>query len=693
VGIRRIWDALQLVQILGLSPAAIAGSTTIVTNAASPDVIAASFKNAVRAQYTPDRWRPIAKSVFDPLRRKKRDALVSYLVTSLGLQSSNQLFEYFLVDPGMEPVVQTSRLRLALSSVQTFIDRCFLNLENGNTNLAMNVAPSAIPADLWAWMKRYRVWEANRKIFLFPENWMEPELRLDKTDLFQALESALLQGDVTRDLVEGAFLDYLNNLDVRARLDIVASYLDQDMNTPGNSVLYVLGRTYGQPHQYFFRTYSNGGWSGWQPVSVDIDGDHMALAIWRGRLNLFWLTFVVKAQAPTPKPGQGVQVTSLGINDLERAVSTTPQKQIQIQLHWSDFVQGKWTNRISTDVTKSEQINVGDDFDPRQVHIRVSNKERDSSGNEGAIRVHVDLPGKGPLYWEAKQKANLAQGTTASSYWTYLAEELSPYSNRAFRKTSKNSDPDFRKDYYEPPPPSLYIAPVVDATCYAGASKLTAFFQTAIQSGGAGTPEKADILSTVQNFELLTCSNPVVPPFVRSDDPDYQEAGSLVSPFFFKDTRNPAADPKTSFLDERTFFVEPSLTETVISEWDGWAIAPVKPAIDANLLGQVNVIAQVPVVGPAINPGDPAYSIFPMQDLTDWVTHPAVAITYGGVAIGKTGGVQAGGIASISGISALGSLGATGSMSFVLIGAQGVSLNQIQAAQAISTGLGAFIRS
>src|SRR5437870_13912238 len=30
----------------------------------------------------------------------------------------------------------------------------------------------------WEWLERYRVWDANRKIFLYPENWIEPELRL-----------------------------------------------------------------------------------------------------------------------------------------------------------------------------------------------------------------------------------------------------------------------------------------------------------------------------------------------------------------------------------------------------------------------------------------------------------------------------------------------------------------------------------
>ena len=30
----------------------------------------------------------------------------------------------------------------------------------------------------WKWRKNYRVWDANRRIFLYPENWTEPELRL-----------------------------------------------------------------------------------------------------------------------------------------------------------------------------------------------------------------------------------------------------------------------------------------------------------------------------------------------------------------------------------------------------------------------------------------------------------------------------------------------------------------------------------
>jgi hypothetical protein len=42
----------------------------------------------------------------------------------------------------------------------------------------------------WEWGKNYRVWEANRKVFLYPENWIEPELRLSRPTLGELREIA-----------------------------------------------------------------------------------------------------------------------------------------------------------------------------------------------------------------------------------------------------------------------------------------------------------------------------------------------------------------------------------------------------------------------------------------------------------------------------------------------------------------------
>jgi hypothetical protein len=219
--VQRLWDALQVVERFGVSVPSIFGWTAIV-GAALPEQrfeIARDLKAAIKARFEPEAWQRVAQPMFDTLRRRQRDALTAYVMHKRRLARVEQLYEYFLIDPGMEPVVQTSRIRLALGSVQLFIQRCLLNLEN-------EVHPSAINAKQWEWMKRYRVWEANRKIFLFPENWLEPEFRDDKTHLFRELEGTLLQGDVSSDLAEDAFLGYLKKLEELARLDIVGMHFE-----------------------------------------------------------------------------------------------------------------------------------------------------------------------------------------------------------------------------------------------------------------------------------------------------------------------------------------------------------------------------------------------------------------------------------------------------------------------------------
>ena len=79
----------------------------------------------------------------------------------LRLRGPADLYAHFLVDVEMAPCMLTSRLVLATNSVQLFVQRCLLNLEPG-------VAFSAEDHKMWEWMKNYRVWEANRKIFLYP---------------------------------------------------------------------------------------------------------------------------------------------------------------------------------------------------------------------------------------------------------------------------------------------------------------------------------------------------------------------------------------------------------------------------------------------------------------------------------------------------------------------------------------------
>ena len=86
--------------------------------------------------------------------------------------------------------------------------------------------------------------EANRQIYLFPENWLVPALRDDKSPFFTELESDLLQTDLTMASAENSFLNYLYKLDEVARLDLVGLCLqDKSDGDLADDVVHLFGRT------------------------------------------------------------------------------------------------------------------------------------------------------------------------------------------------------------------------------------------------------------------------------------------------------------------------------------------------------------------------------------------------------------------------------------------------------------------
>ena len=176
----------------------------------SPDLtIATELQNALRSLYEESNWHKVLQPVYDSLRGDLRDALVDYVLGALNksaatahIDTPDKLFEYFLIDPLMEPCMKTSRIKQALSSTQLFVNRCLLNLEDG-------VSPSSIKSEEWEWKKRYRVAEAAKKVFLHPENWLDPSLRTTKSAEFKELEGELAQSDLNNDLATMAILGYL----------------------------------------------------------------------------------------------------------------------------------------------------------------------------------------------------------------------------------------------------------------------------------------------------------------------------------------------------------------------------------------------------------------------------------------------------------------------------------------------------
>lgn len=237
---------------------------------------------AIAASHAGPAWADVATPVEDGLRKLRRDAYVAWL-TGTGRRWENdpgKLAGDALFDPGMNPDVATSRLLFATAAVQRFVQRVQLNLE------PVTKPWTAEAEEKWVWMKQYRVWEAARKVFFYPENWLDPELLTNKTPLFEDLSDAL-QGDaISGEQIEAAYFQYLDGLVQVANLEIV-SHLTADVD--GETCRYVLGRTkMASPTYWIRRRRQTRVWTPWKRVDIDAGTNATTLFFDGRRLMIVW---------------------------------------------------------------------------------------------------------------------------------------------------------------------------------------------------------------------------------------------------------------------------------------------------------------------------------------------------------------------------------------------------------------------
>lgn len=307
----------------------------------------------------------------DELRDRQRTALVQFLlhhkeIKKLKLLDADHLFEFFLIDVQMGAKLQTSRMKQAISTVQLFIQRCNLGLEK---SVNSGVVCAGVSQVRWKYMAKYTLWEANRKLFLYPENWIDPTLRDNKTDLFKTLEASIMQNNVDMETISNAIKAYVYGVNEIASLEVQA-YVWQKIDEKTKWKFHFFGRTRNAPYQYYYRSLDvdNGksrtmSWDPWTKIDVDIPsletdidgkslrvpGAYLIPVINRGRLFLYIPHFMLQSESDRVQSqgesGQKVTFKEIGNKP---AVEATPKKHWEIRLGHTEFRNGKWSaKRIS----------------------------------------------------------------------------------------------------------------------------------------------------------------------------------------------------------------------------------------------------------------------------------------------------------------------------------------------------------
>jgi hypothetical protein len=286
---------------------------------------AKTMRRALKTRYAEADWFGVLRGIYDRLRGPKRDALVAYLLAvNPSLTSVDDLYESLLIDVQMSSCMATTRIVQAHATVQLFVQRCLMGIER---RCVADVRADTGWAQ-WQWMANYRVWEANVKVFLWPENYLFTDGRDDRTELFEALDNTLKQSPLTDIAVEDAAAAYLDGLDEIALLDVMACHYESGADT-----LHVFGRSRGgDPPIFHYRRFERERtWTPWERVPLDITSEHLLAFERNERLMVAWPTFTIEANTEvemeiTPTP----------------STTPPPQKRMKIQLSVSERVNGRW---------------------------------------------------------------------------------------------------------------------------------------------------------------------------------------------------------------------------------------------------------------------------------------------------------------------------------------------------------------
>ncbi|MDR2009146.1 MAG: hypothetical protein LBQ22_01520 [Bacteroidales bacterium] len=302
--------------------------------------ISQEVKDKFKSLYDINTWLDKMPEIQNPIREAKSFALAEFLIIKYSRDSGQwydrtDLYSNFLLDTEMSSCMKISRIVQATNSVQLFVQRAKLNMEQ----------PVVIDEEYdeqwkqWEWMKKYRLWEANRKIFLYPENWIEPELRDNKTSFFKELEDELSQNEINEQNVEIAVDNYLKKLSDISRLTIIGyntntvffddkHHLDTDPTKDKIIEYHIVGRTNSKPYQYYYRKLDifTNIWTNWLKIDLEIETDNIVPVVFNNKLHLFWLNVINK-----------------NINTSKNNEPGDPIEYAEVQLCWTIYKNNKWS--------------------------------------------------------------------------------------------------------------------------------------------------------------------------------------------------------------------------------------------------------------------------------------------------------------------------------------------------------------
>ena len=341
-------------------------------------------------------YETLVKQIDNELNTIKRDALVPYVIANDDEVSTTRgLYQKLLIDIQMGSCAETSRIKEATAAVQLYLHRYFVNLENIDLDSSDQEAARRICKDRWEWLQNYRVWEANRKVFLYPENYIRPELRDTKTPSFEALEQSLSQGELTEDTVEEAYYAYLDAFTEVSELTIAGGYVYDEPDSSDKKLL-LFGRTRTDPMRYFYRfgTFVGGDsdaaiWDAWLALDIPIEATRVEPVFAFNRVFVFWTTIEESSEDPS-----SAEVKTTSTDDDTQTVSSEGNSQFEVKIFYSFYnLNKRWTQprALQTEFNGSSKLITNYSYEDLDLFVENSTKLTQNSNDHEYENIYISI--------------------------------------------------------------------------------------------------------------------------------------------------------------------------------------------------------------------------------------------------------------------------------------------------------------
>ncbi|WP_368890419.1 neuraminidase-like domain-containing protein, partial [Morganella morganii] len=435
------------------------------------------------------------------------------LVMGKPLANRDDIWRTLLIDGKVSAEITTTPLADAIAGIQLYINRTIAGDEPGADNAVLE---RQFFKDWDTYNKRYSTWAGVSQLVYYPENYIDPTIRIGQTGMMNTMLEQLSQSELNSDTLENGFRQYLTAFEQVANLKVISGYHDAVDIDEGNT--WFIGTSQTEPKKYYWRKadhskcqnghFAANAWSDWKEITCAINPyqDMVRPVIFRSRLYLLWVEKQVRKD-----------------DDGKKEISSFTLKLTHIKYD------GSWASPFSYDVT-NEFVKM-------------------EEGRKGLYCT--ENPGKNALTvacYLVKDSYNFSQKKTTQRDNNKVQEKTEYFGCYIFSDMSSENIPDIRSvlEYTTPQLDTTTITRVNSLLLHSYSSTLTPEGETGTSNANISLDTKYYYLSTSGNKTHLVVNSEAcvaihvdfIPPLLRPEfitrlkqsADSYRTEGAVYSP-------------------------------------------------------------------------------------------------------------------------------------------------------------------